>query len=646
MIKKLPTALIFFICSYTCFSQLDTSTKTSVNDYTNRIEKLIIEEKLDSARYYISLSKIADYNSLLKNIALENQITYKQWYSFFVNVSKQFDIEFHYISSFINKHVEEPINTTDISLDYVKLKWFQIYELRDRETVEDANFEHEKLLNYINRFKKDKQDVVKARLWADTHRLVLFEIQFDVDNGKGLCLKNLETARKLDDKELVIAYLYHLCDFYIIEGNLEEYIKTSEECLETENSIANHTHYYQKILINLLDAYIYKGGYNERIKKLLQEMSSTQEGLYQSYSLYAKFLGTLENNSKDYQNILKDFNVKNLLEFCSETIELGKNKLNPNDYCHLMNELSNTLLKKGYLNEAFQFKDKALRQLRKIYSQDLSKSLVSFSTKQAVRDKELELKHQEERTNLYVIIALLAAVLSIITLFFLLKKRAQSNLLKLKNKQIEINLKEKELLVKEVHHRVKNNFQIVSSLLELQSKGLEDKKAIELVNDGKVRIKSMALIHQKLYQNENGLIDFEEYVFNLVNELATIYAPEKKIGVKIIVNNIFFDVDTAIPLGLIINELITNAYKHAFLDNEGDLKIEIRRETEEDFVLEVVDNGIGISNEDKIKDSKSIGLYLVNRLTKQLQGKLTFKNENGAHYKIVFKDAFARKLVD
>ncbi|WP_347924675.1 sensor histidine kinase [Pontimicrobium sp. SW4] len=646
MIKNLLTALIFFICSNTCFSQFDTSTKTSVNDYTKRIEKLIIEEELDSASYYISLSKITDYNSLLKNIALENPITYNQWYSFIVNASKQFDIEFHYISNFINKYVKEPINTKDINLDYVKLKWFQIYELRDRETVEDANFEHEKLLNYINRFKKEKEDVVKARLWADTHKLVLFEIQFDLENGKSLCLKNLEIARELDDKELIIAFLYHLCDFYIIEGNLDAYIKTSEECLETENSIANHTHYYQKILINLLDAYIYKGGYNERVKKLLQEMSSTQEGLYQSYSLYAKFLGTLENDSKDYQSVLKEFKVNTLLEFCSKINELGKGKLNPNDYCHLVNESANTLFKKGYTNEAFQFKNKALSLLREIYSQDLSKSLVSFSTKQAVRDKEAELKYQEERTNLYVIIASLTVALLIITLFFLLKKRTQSNLLKLKNKQIEINLKEKELLVKEVHHRVKNNFQIVSSLLELQSKGIEDKKAIELVNDGKVRIKSMALIHQKLYQNENGLIDFEDYVFNLVNELATIYAPKKKIRTNIKVSNIFFDVDTAIPLGLIINELITNAYKHAFLENEGDLKIEIRKETEEDYILEIVDNGVGISNEAKIKNNKSLGLYLVNRLTKQLQGKLTFKNENGAHYKIVFKDAFSRKLID
>ena len=596
----------------------------SVNDYTNRIEKLIIEEELDSAKYYINLSKTTDYSSLLKNIALENQTSYKQWYLFFINVSKQFDIEFHYISSFINEHIKAPISIRVINLEYVKIKWFQIYELRDRETVEAANFEYEKLINYINGFKKNDADVVKASLWADTHKLVLFEIQLDLENGKSLCLKNLEIARKLDDKELIIAFLYHLCDFYLIEGNLDAYIKASEECLGIEKSIANYTPYYKRIFINLLDAYIYKGGYNTRVENLLEELSSTPEGLPQSYSLYAKFLGALDSNSSKFKSVLKEFRVNTLLEFCSRINELGKGKLNPNDYCHLVNESANTLFKKGYLNEAFQLKNKALNLLREIYSQDLLKSLVSFSTKQAVRDKELELKYQQERTNLYIIIASLAAVLLIITLFFLLKKRTQSNLLKLKNKQIEINLKEKELLVKEVHHRVKNNFQIVSSLLELQSKGIEDKKAIELVNDGKVRIKSMALIHQKLYQNENGLIDFEDYIFNLVRELATIYASGKKINTKIKVNNIFFDVDTAIPLGLIINELITNVYKHAFLGNKGDLKIEIRKETEADYVLEVIDNGVGMSNEDKTKNSKSIGLYLVRRLTKQLQGKIDF----------------------
>ena len=171
-------------------------------------------------------------------------------------------------------------------------------------------------------------------------------------------------------------------------------------------------------------------------------------------------------------------------------------------------------------------------------------------------------------------------------IFILRKIRKQSKELTRKKYFINKSLKEKELLVREVHHRVKNNFQIVSSLLELQSKGIEDEKALALANEGKNRVKSMALIHQKLYQDKSGLVDFDEYIELLVKELSSLYKSDNKIETEIISKNMEFDVDTAIPLGLIINEIITNSYKYAFNENkESLLSISINKQDNANFKL-------------------------------------------------------------
>lgn len=235
----------------------------------------------------------------------------------------------------------------------------------------------------------------------------------------------------------------------------------------------------------------------------------------------------------------------------------------------------------------------------------------------------------------------------LISLFTIRKIRKQSKELSEKNKLINKSLKEKELLVKEVHHRVKNNFQIVSSLLELQSKGIEDEKALELANEGKNRVKSMALIHQKLYQNESGLVDFDEYIQLLVKELSSLFKSDNKIDTSITSKDMSFDIDTAIPLGLIINEIITNSYKYAFKQGkENTLSISINKEIDNNFKLIIEDNGPGLYSNFDVKKAKSLGLRLVNRLVKQLHGTLSLTNEKGARFEIIFKDLHARQLVD
>tara|TARA_R110001599_G_scaffold110184_3_gene274068 strand:- start:2505 stop:2978 length:474 start_codon:yes stop_codon:yes gene_type:complete len=157
----------------------------------------------------------------------------------------------------------------------------------------------------------------------------------------------------------------------------------------------------------------------------------------------------------------------------------------------------------------------------------------------------------------------------------------------------------------------------------------------------------MALIHQKLYQNDSGLVDFDEYIRLLVKELGSLNTSGEKVKTKIDSKNMFFDVDTAIPLGLIINEIITNSYKYAFSkDHKNELEISISKEENEEYKLIVKDSGPGLDVTYDIKKAKSLGLRLVTRLVKQLQGTLIQTNEDGAKFEIHFKDIHSKLLTD
>ncbi|MFB2919990.1 MULTISPECIES: histidine kinase dimerization/phosphoacceptor domain -containing protein [Aerosakkonema] len=205
--------------------------------------------------------------------------------------------------------------------------------------------------------------------------------------------------------------------------------------------------------------------------------------------------------------------------------------------------------------------------------------------------------------------------------------------------QLKASLKEKELLLKEIHHRVKNNLQIISSLLKLQSECSNDPEIASLLSDSYNRVRSMALIHEKLYQSEGiALIDAGDYITSLANNLVRSYRLLSEfIDLDIKFEPIFFDVDTAIPCGLIINELVCNSLKYAFTNGKaGKISIKIALIEESKFLLEVYDNGIGLPPNFDLEESKSLGLQLVVNLTNQLDGDIEVHSEAGTHFKITF----------
>jgi two-component sensor histidine kinase len=205
--------------------------------------------------------------------------------------------------------------------------------------------------------------------------------------------------------------------------------------------------------------------------------------------------------------------------------------------------------------------------------------------------------------------------------------------------QVKASLAEKEVLLKEIHHRVKNNLQVISSLLKLQSQHLDDKQAEEIFKECQNRVKSMALVHEKLYQSRDlAKIDFAEYVRNLVAHVFRSYPTSLgNVGLKVNVDTISFSIDLAIPLGLLINELVSNCLKHAFPDErKGEIRVDLHPDGRGQYVLTVSDNGVGFPGDVDFRNTETLGLQLVNTLTGQLDGAVEILRNGGTEFRITF----------
>ncbi|MEH2437740.1 MAG: PAS domain S-box protein [Nostoc sp.] len=210
--------------------------------------------------------------------------------------------------------------------------------------------------------------------------------------------------------------------------------------------------------------------------------------------------------------------------------------------------------------------------------------------------------------------------------------------------KIKASLKEKEVLLKEIHHRVKNNLGIVSSLLQMQCRRTQDPLVTAILRDSQNRIASIALVHEKLYRSEDlADIDFAQYIPDLTTHLFDSYnVSSSQIQLKIQVDNASLDIETAIPCGLIINELVSNALKYAFIGNRrGEIEVKFYQESESTLALIIRDNGIGLPENFDSKKAKTLGITLVQGLVKQLKGKLEIDSHQGTQFKITFTNSQA-----
>ena len=215
-------------------------------------------------------------------------------------------------------------------------------------------------------------------------------------------------------------------------------------------------------------------------------------------------------------------------------------------------------------------------------------------------------------------------------------------------KEIRDSLLEKEVLLREVHHRVKNNMQIISSLLRLQAGQVEDQNVLKIFQSCQNRIRSMSLVHEKLYTSKNlSGIFFSDYVNSLTAHLVLLNKIDPgMVKLKQNMGEIYIDLQIAIPLGLILNELITNSLKYAFPDGrEGEIEISMRALDKDSYRLIVQDNGIGIPKDFDFDNPKSFGLQIVKMLVDQLDGRVLITNDTGTKFEITFKDTLYRPRI-
>ena len=351
------------------------------------------------------------------------------------------------------------------------------------------------------------------------------------------------------------------------------------------------------------------------------------------FGLYV--MGTIELKYKRFDQAERYFNEGRAANLTNNVFEI--------DYVSHMSDLNE---QKGDFKKALAY--------YKIYS-DSMMSYQEIRSEKSIRENELQLnvlkqenklsQKQKQQTIFIVALVIGALLLGLLYRNYRLKQKTNQQLEVLngdladKNTLLDKRNAENELLLREIHHRVKNNLEIVSSLLELQSAQIDDPSVQAAMLSSQNRVHSMGIIHQKLYQKEHlAAIEMRDYFIHLSDNILDSFNANGKIKVECNMPELVLDVDTAVSIGLITNELLTNSLKYAFVGRDsGTIKISLNQQnTEGSLLLKIEDNGVG-KQADSTPKGTGFGTQLINLLTRQLDGKLTYENLNGTTVSLFFK---------
>ncbi len=309
-------------------------------------------------------------------------------------------------------------------------------------------------------------------------------------------------------------------------------------------------------------------------------------------------------------------------------------------------ESGNTNLMNKEFQEIFGWEEDKIQNVKKFFNTVLTnpelKKGFSSKIKADIKEKKpenmfwdsVEIKSRNDETKYLSIknIPLYDQKLMILTVQDITERIKTEN-------ELQNSLREKEILLREIHHRVKNNLQTITSLLDLQAESIKDEESRNAFKSSQNRIRSMALIHERLYKSENlERIKAREYIQHLVEYLEGTYqTSDSNINIKTEIENLFLNLDIAIPCGLIINELVSNSMKYAFRGKlSGDIFVSLKKYDNNNLLLKVVDNGSGIPDGLSPEKLQSLGLQLVDLLTKQINGKMKIEKINGTRISISF----------
>ena len=386
----------------------------------------------------------------------------------------------------------------------------------------------------------------------------------------------------------------NLCDFMNSRGNalkrLGRYAEALNEYKKTQATAQkiNYTNAANTVIANLGEINLLMGNYPEALKyqlKTIELMEATDDraNLVENY-VHAS---TIYEKLKDYPSAL-----------------------------------------------AYQKKARFLRD--STASKESDKAMSELLTKYETEKKQATITSQQQQLSQQQMVQWLsigvAALLAVLLFVGYRSYQARTKT----NKLLAAKNAENELLLKEIHHRVKNNLEVVSSLLALQSAQIDDPNTKEAMQEGQNRVQSIGIVHQKLYQGENlGAIEMKDYFINLSESILDSFGADKKVQIECAMDKLNIDIDTAVPLGLIVNELLTNTLKYAFPDGRnGKVKIKLEKRPDGILQLQVSDNGVGKSG---VTHGTGFGGQLVALLTKQLGGSMKEEVNNGTNIFFEFK---------
>lgn len=430
---------------------------------------------------------------------------------------------------------------------------------------------------------------------------VVYKNQRDFEKALDYYQRSLKIKEKLKDKKGISRVLNNIGTIYNEQGKLDMALVKYKESLEMTTAL-NDTKWMAVTLFNMGSVYLKQG-------------NSTKADTYALRSL----------------NLSKKIGHPELIRDAAEVLKNIYSSQYNWEKAFEMQELYVTM-RDSIRNKKTEADATEQRVTYEVQKKEQEIKLLSVQNDVLLREKEVQqLKLNKNRiVNAMFLVGGIVAFL--LALFFYVVSIKLKSVNQLLQKQDE----EKAILLKEIHHRVKNNLQVVNSLLRLQSKEIDDEEIVAKFKETQKRVITIAALHEKMYRSENlRHVNLKEHVESIVEDLITTYAIDKQITTQIHIEDIKVGLRTLVPLGLIINEVIVNSLKYAFNDNdEAVINLQIKQLNDKTFEMLIGDNGVGISSH---KKTSGLGSKLINIFTKQLNGSLEVLEDSGTTYKIVFE---------
>jgi two-component sensor histidine kinase len=442
---------------------------------------------------------------------------------------------------------------------------------------------------------------------------------------------------------------------YMLAGKSAEAEQAAAKAIDNIHKKDDRDYVYATVMTDIGEVYAGIGKYNEA-EKYLQEGFRILDSIGTKDNKLIPLAALARLYSRQQQPGKAQQAAKQLLQLAGTY----KSKLFLRDGYKVLSDVAR---QKGQPTLALQYFEQYKNWDDSVFNENRERSIANAESRMKLVQKELEVKYEAEkktkeneelrlsnlglqnRTVAAIIIAFLLLVLGVVLVLANRGKTKKNRQLEMQKKIIEQQSGEKDILIREINHRVKNNLQVISSLLNLQAYSLTDPEAIDALRDSHKRVKAISLIHQKLYGFEAiAAIPLEEYISSLFADLKTMYAASD-VGLVCATRprELYLDIESAVPVGLILNEVITNALKYAFPNGQpGILSIQVSDETERGYTVIVHDNGVGLPAGFDAAQSGSLGFRIIKELTRQLRGQYEYTSGPGTTFTLQFPNSNLR----